>query len=114
VEIGNGPSRVRIYTIKRKDGYKKPKEETRPDGSWARYEYDTEGRRTKTVEPFLDAAPASAENLCKVTTVIYLDSKPQETRGVTILGQEVERGYKVNSDYIDHITKDIGGRSLFR
>ena len=87
--------------------YKKPKEETRPDGSWARYEYDTEGRRTKTVEPFLDAAPASAENLCKVTTVIYLDSKPQETRVVTILGQEVERGYKVNSDNKFHITKDI-------
>lgn len=87
--------------------YTKPKEETRPDGGWARYEYDALGRRIKTVEPFLDADLGSDENLCKVTTFIYKEEKPQETRVVTILGQEVERGYKVNSDDIDHITKDI-------
>lgn len=87
--------------------YSKLKLETRPGGDWARYEYNAVGRRTKTIEPFLDSTPSSAESLCKVTTVAYQDAIPQETRIDTILGQEVGRSYKSNSNNYQHITQDI-------
>ena len=87
--------------------YGKLKSLTTAGGGWATYQYDADGRLTKTVEPFLDAAFGSADNLSKVTTVAYLDEEPQETRIVTILGQEVGRSYKVFSDDSDHITRNI-------
>lgn len=87
--------------------YGKLKSITSPGGGWATYQYDAKGRLTKTVEPFLDAAFGSAENLCKVNTVAYLDVAPQETRIVTLLGQEVGRSYKVTSDDTDHITEEV-------
>ena len=87
--------------------YGKLKSITTPGGGWATYQYDADGRITKTVEPFLDAAFNSADNLCKVTTTTYLNVAPQETRVVTIFGQEVGRSYKVISDDRFHITKDV-------
>ena len=87
--------------------YGKLKSITTPRGGWATYQYDAEGKLTKTVEPFLDAAFNSAENLCKVTTISYLDVAPQETRVVTILGQEVGRSYKVTSDDRFHTAEDV-------
>jgi RHS repeat-associated protein len=88
--------------------YGKLKSVINPGGGWATYQYDAvDGRLAKTVEPFLDAEFGSADNLCKVTTVAYLDEAPQETRIVTILGQEVGRSYKVFSDDTDHITRNI-------
>ena len=87
--------------------YGKLKSVTRSDGGWARYEYDAQGRRTKTVEPFLDAPFGSAESACKVTTVSYSVAAPQETRIVTILGQEVERSYEVNSGDFTHTSQEI-------
>ena len=87
--------------------YGKLKSVTTPGGGWAIYQYDADGRVTKTVEPFLDAAFNSADNLCRVTTVAYLDEAPQETRIVTILGQEIGRSYKVASDDFNHITQEV-------
>ena len=87
--------------------YGKLKSLTTPGGDWVTYQYDTDGRLIKTVEPFLDAAFGSADSLCKVTTVAYLNVAPQETRIVTILAQEVGRNYRVTSDDQNHITKDI-------
>ncbi len=87
--------------------YGKLKSMTTPGGGWATYQYDGNGKLAKTVEPFLDAAFNSADNLCRVTTVAYLDVAPQETRVVTILGQEVGRSYKVTSDDRFHITQEV-------
>jgi YD repeat-containing protein len=87
--------------------YGKLKSEISPGGDWATYQYDADGRLTKTVEPFLDAAFNSADNLCKVTTVAYLNVAPQETRIVTILGQEIGRSYKLTTDDFNHITQEV-------
>ncbi len=87
--------------------YAKLKSETTPGGGWATYQYDAVGRLIKTVGPFLDAAYGSADNLCKVTTIAYLDNAPQETRIIAILGQEVGRSYKVTTDDFNHITQEV-------
>ncbi len=42
-----------------------------------------------------------------MTTITYQDFQPQETRVVTILGQEVGRSYKAASDSFTHINSDI-------
>jgi RHS repeat-associated protein len=76
-----------------------------PRGYWERYEYDASGRKTKIVAQFLDAATNAMENLCRVTTYGYADPAthtnnypnivPQTTNVVTLLGQEVQRSYRV-------------------
>lgn len=48
--------------------------ESRPDGSWVRYEYDEDGRLWRTMRPWLNApatpAEATATN-CEVETIVY-------------------------------------------
>jgi RHS repeat-associated protein len=88
-------------------GYRRLKAEFHDDGGWAKHSYDSQGRLTKTIKPFLDAEPTAAENLCEVTTITYQNVAPQETHIVTILGQEVQRTYKLNSGDYTHTTAEI-------
>ena len=80
-----------------------------PNGYWERYEYDTQGRRTKTVARFGNAAPGAAESASRVTTYDYsspvnpVDSgdvstlHPHSARLTTesLLGQEISRGFHI-------------------
>ncbi len=85
--------------------HKRLKQRTNADGSWARYDYDAEGRVVKTVRPFLDAPPTTTdEALCRVLletrdTLADLDGDGRpEVRTTTVegtLGQETSRRYTI-------------------
>jgi RHS repeat-associated protein len=47
------------------------KQKIYPDGSWIRYEYDTESRTTKEIRSYLDAPVTASESVAKVTTYDY-------------------------------------------
>lgn len=84
--------------------YSRLKSMTSPDGYWERYEYDAEGRTTKTVSPFGDSLPSDPENTSRVITRSYSSGWPQETEVETVLGQEVGRRYTI-TDWLT--TRDI-------
>lgn len=95
--------------------YRRLKQRTERDGSWERTSYDASGRVVKTIRPFLEANPATAdEALCRVTlnshdTIADADGDGQpEVRTTTIertLGQETARRYEI--DWSNAVT--LGG-----
>jgi RHS repeat-associated protein len=77
-----------------------------PDGAWAHYEYDAEGRITEEVRPWLDSPPGSAANLAWQTVYDYnvvsaddservIDRRRARTVIKYALGIEIGRTYHV-------------------
>ncbi len=76
------------------------------DGSWERYEYDTDGVTViKTVRPFLNAPPDAPEQQCRVSTVSHGTMPDADGDGVPeqldtaieyTLGQETARRYTIH------------------
>ncbi len=68
-----------------------------PSGSWTRYEYDTNGRISKVVSQFQNAATNAADNLCRVTEYDYsatdTNAFESERQIEKLLGQEISRQY---------------------
>ena len=59
--------------------YGKIKTEVKPDGSWVTMDYDSEGRETIRIEPWLDALPGSAAADTKATYFDYAPVDPSDT-----------------------------------
>lgn len=76
-----------------------------PDGSWERYEYDTDGvTLLKTTRPFLNAPPDAPEEQCRVSTITHSTTVDADGDGVPerldtnveyTLGQETARSYTI-------------------
>ena len=76
-----------------------------PSGSWERYEYDSQARKSKVIASFLDSALGAAEASCHVTEYDYtpVDASDSGTLEPTVprqtivklLGQEISRSYLV-------------------
>ena len=68
-------------------------------GYWQRYEYDAQGRISKEVAQFLNAATNAAESVCRV---VEYDYSPMATNGSSerriekLLGIEIGRQYTLN------------------
>ena len=52
-------------------GYGKMLSQANPDGSWSRYVYDSQGRLSKQISPWLDSPVSSAEAVARVTEYQY-------------------------------------------
>ena len=89
------------YTNEQADGgsFAQVKQVINPDETWERYEYDSEGRISKTVTPWLDAAPGSSDSQCRVVETSYQENQGEitATKIEKILGTEVGRRYWVKS-----------------
>lgn len=89
------------YDDEQNDGgtYAQIKEVQHPDGSWQRFEYDAAARITKTVTPWLDAAPGAPEAQSRVVATTFTENSGETTVTTfeTIAGQEVSRSYRVRS-----------------
>ena len=59
------------YNESEGNGYSKVACRINPDGYWTRYEYDGEGRRIKTITPWLDASLTAGETDSQVTVYDY-------------------------------------------
>jgi len=59
--------------------YGKVKTEVNPDGSWVSKDYDSEGRETVRIEPWLDAAPGSVAAQAKATYFDYTPVDPNDS-----------------------------------
>jgi hypothetical protein len=78
---------------------------THPDGSWERFQYDSQGRVTLRLSSWLDQAPTWNTNDCRSITYNYTPlsgsgddgSQPDTPRTVIewVLGQETGRSYTV-------------------
>ncbi|MEO0510679.1 MAG: RHS repeat-associated core domain-containing protein [Verrucomicrobiota bacterium] len=87
--------------------------QTNPDGSWARYDYDSEGRLSRQIDPWQDSPPSSTAAQAKETVYAYtpvdtsdvgadaFDSRARTTI-VKVLGVETGRTY--NAYFIDSVT----------
>lgn len=75
------------------------KEVINSDGSWSRHYYDSQGRETKRVSSYLDAAPGASENASRVITTNYSENAGVKTATIveTVQGAEVGRRYGVKS-----------------
>ncbi len=76
------------------------------DGSWERFEYDSEGRKWKTISGWLDAPFGASENQCRVETILRAPDGLSATITETIAGQEVGRRYWERSPTNDFV-RDI-------
>jgi hypothetical protein len=86
-------------------GYRKPKQIILPSGDWRSYDYDSSQRVAKVWSAFLNQAPTSNSNLCRVVTYDYTplagsgDPYTSTNRARTtvtwLLGREVARSYLV-------------------
>lgn len=56
-------------------------EQVNPDGSWVRYEYDTDGRKTLEVHSWLDAPVGSAASLVRTVAYDYTAVDAADTEG---------------------------------
>jgi len=69
-----------FYTDAAQDGkFGKLKTEVKPDGSWVTMDYDTEGRETIRIEPWLDAAPGAPSDQAKATYFDYTPVDPNDS-----------------------------------
>ncbi len=81
-----------------------------PGGFWERLEYDGEGRVTRRVSQFLDAAQNAPESECRVVATTYSDVNPRVTIVETLRGTEIRRDYEaVYSDRVDRIQAHVVG-----
>ena len=84
------------YYTEESDGLKRGMVKSYQDhtGYWTEYEWDaSHGRLTKVKEPFLNSAPGSADNLCKVLDITYTANSgnglPDRRETTRILGTAV-------------------------
>ncbi len=70
------------------------KQETRPDGSWTRYEYDGNGRRSAVITPLGNAGPQETGNVRR-RTITYGSGDLVQTEVETVAGQVVSRRWLV-------------------
>lgn len=75
------PSYGRLIKIRTEEGY------------WERYEYDTEGRLTKTVMQYLATADTASESQSRVRTTVYDGRNYTEVEN--LLGKEISRRHFV-------------------
>ena len=99
--------------------YGSTKEETRHDGSWARYTYDADGRKSTAETPFLDSASTASSSDVRVTEYAYShtgDSGTIRTAHPRVVTEKVE-GTVVSKTYHryegsdDYLTKHIVERA---
>lgn len=92
------------------DNYSNLKHVISPSGYWERYQYDSLGRRTKTVKQFLDEPVTALEDDSRVITTTYQAYTPQETTIEKLQGVEIARRYRVNGfdyNFYEYYTADI-------
>lgn len=105
------------YTDKANDGdnWRHRKQALFHDGSWAIYQYDSNGRVTTEYSSFLNQTPTNNPALCRATYHSYtplsgsgdggaLNAGAPRTTYQTLLGTEISRSYHV---YLLHESRDI-------
>lgn len=107
------------YTNEQADGgsYAQVKQVIHPNGTWERYEYDSEGRITKHKTPWLDAAPGAADNQCRVVETAYQENQGELTSTTIekILGVETGRRYWIKNEggtQVQNITCTVQGAGV--
>jgi RHS repeat-associated protein len=103
------------YVTAEGPGYGKLEARLDPDGGWIRYQYDPEGRITREVRPYLDAAIDSPNSQCVVVARSYAAVSRADSRDVRDnhrprLVVETTAGIETARTYHAYIREKDGGR----
>jgi len=77
----NLETKTDYYAEPGEPGYSKIRSVIRPDGSWIKWYYDSQGRMEREVSSWLDSEFDAPESAARVTTYAYTPVDPEDQRG---------------------------------